>query len=123
MPYRQDVYYPSVINTLKLSAENAPNELKLVWLFEILVAHVFNTNEDVDFMKTRNIGSYYPMYSVGVLNALGNYRNDFVHHGALGSYKAYLHLKCRCKEQIEALALEYDIELDWSKTIYSKEEE
>lgn len=120
MPHRQNVYYASVINTLKLSAENAPNELRLVWLFEILVANIFNTNAGVDFINTNNICRYYPTYSVSVVNALGDYRNDFVHHGALGSYKAYLHLKCQCKEQIEALALEYDIEIDWSNTIYSK---
>lgn len=104
-----------------MSAESAPNELRLVWLFEILVANVFNLYADINFIKTPTVGKYYTQYDYGLLRALGNYRNDFVHYGTLSSRKTYVYLEECCKEQIEALALEYDIELDWNYTIYHKE--
>ena len=55
MPQRLNVDYPSVINSLKLSAETAPNELKLVYLFEIIVACLFNDDADTKFLKVADI--------------------------------------------------------------------
>lgn len=121
MPHRQHKDYYYIINTLKLSAESAPNELRLVWLFEILTANVFIILKEIDFIDINNIGAYYARPLFGLIRALGNFRNAFVHHGSLDAHKAYMYLEEHCKEQIEALALEYDIELDWSNTIYYKE--
>lgn len=119
MPQRLNVYYPSVMNSLKLSAESAPNELKLVYLFELLVAYLFCKNDSIPFLKVSDIQRAFPEYRQ-VIGILHNFRNAFVHSGFVTSYGAYLQLELHYKEQIEQLAHQFDVELNWNHTIYSK---
>lgn len=121
MPQRLNVYYPSVMNSLKRSAESAPNELKLVCLFELVIAYLFCKNATVSFLKVSDIQQAFPEYRQ-VIGILRNFRNDFVHSGFVTSYKAYLQLELNYKEQIEELARQFDIELNWNYTLYSKGE-
>lgn len=121
MPQRLNVYYPSVMNSLKLSAESVPNELKLVYLFELIVAYLFCKKDSVSFLKASDIQRAFPEYRQ-VIGILHNFRNSFVHSGFVTSYGAYLQLELHYKEQIDMLAHQFDIELNWDHTLYSKGE-
>lgn len=118
---RLDVYYSSVMNSLKLSAESASNELKLVYLYELLAASLFCKNTSISSLKVSDIQRAFPEYKQ-VIDILYNFRNAFVHSGFLTSYGEYLQLELHCKEQVESLAKQFDVELNWNYTIYSKGE-
>lgn len=111
----------TVADTLKLSAKNAPNELKLVYLFELLIKAVTDSVSISDNVDVLEIQQAFPEYRQ-VIGILHNFRNSFVHSGFVTSYGAYLQLELHYKEQIEMLAHQFDIELNWDHTLYSKGE-
>lgn len=101
-----------------------PIELQLVWLYEIMVRICLrdkpNSFKQVDDSYVISSRRFHRIISNktdrGSISILYNFRNHFVHLGYFDISSDWNDCLCN-KKSIDALAKQYGVSLNWSKTV------